>query len=135
MAIHHHEVRIYYEDTDLSGLVYHANYLKYFERAREHLIGGEELVRLYDDEGVGFVVYKVGLTFREGARLGDILDIRTSVEVDGRYRAIFHQAAWRPDGEQPMVSGEVQLACTGRDLKLVPLPKSVIDGVARFADE
>ena len=51
-------LQIYYEDTDLSGSVYHANYLRYFERAREHLLGPPELVRLWKDEGIGFVVYK-----------------------------------------------------------------------------
>ncbi len=55
--MHEHRVQIYYEDTDHSGLVYHANYLKYFERAREHMLGLAELRRLYDEDGVGFVVY------------------------------------------------------------------------------
>ena len=41
MAAHRHEIQIYYEDTDHSGVVYHANYLKYFERAREHMLGVE----------------------------------------------------------------------------------------------
>ena len=63
--VHVHPVQIYYEDTDLSGVVYHANYLKYFERAREHLIGPAELVRLLDEEGIGFVVYHVEMTFKE----------------------------------------------------------------------
>ncbi|MBT6176177.1 MAG: thioesterase, partial [Deltaproteobacteria bacterium] len=49
MDYHAHPVQIYYEDTDLSGVVYHANYLKYFERAREHLIGPTELARLYNE--------------------------------------------------------------------------------------
>ncbi|MBW2548816.1 MAG: thioesterase, partial [Deltaproteobacteria bacterium] len=44
-----HPVQIYYEDTDHSGVVYHANYLKYFERAREHIFGVDELVRLSTD--------------------------------------------------------------------------------------
>ena len=47
-----HAVQIYYEDTDHSGLVYHANYLKYFERAREHLLGVDELVRLLKEDGI-----------------------------------------------------------------------------------
>ena len=70
--MHRHLVHIYYEDTDLSGVVYHANYLKYFERAREHMLGRAELVRLLDEDGVGFVVYKASLSFRKGARLGPI---------------------------------------------------------------
>ena len=52
--MHIHRVQIYYEDTDHSGAVYHANYLKYFERAREHLLGTDELVRLWDVDGIGF---------------------------------------------------------------------------------
>ena len=68
---HSHRVHIYYEDTDLSGVVYHANYLKYFERAREHMLGRARLVQLLEEEGKGFVVYKCSLTFKKGAKLGD----------------------------------------------------------------
>ena len=60
---HSHRVHIYYEDTDLSGVVYHANYLKYFERAREHMLGRAKLVQLLEEEGKGFVVCKCSLTF------------------------------------------------------------------------
>ena len=81
MDYHCHRMQIYYEDTDLSGVVYHANYLKYFERAREHLLGVDELVRLYYDDGIGFVVYKAELTFKDGARLGDSLEIRTKAHA------------------------------------------------------
>ncbi len=129
MPEHRHQVRIYYEDTDLSGLVYHANYLKYFERAREHLLGPEELVRLWQEEGIGFVVYKAELTFREGARLGDLVEIRTSVTIDGRYRALFDQAVWRPGSERAIVQGVIHLACTDREGKLVPLPDTVVSRV------
>ena len=62
-------VRVYYEDTDHSGVVYHANYLKYFERAREHLLGVDELVALWNEQGVGFVVYRADITYKKGARL------------------------------------------------------------------
>lgn len=126
-----HEVQIYYEDTDLSGVVYHANYLKYFERAREHLIGPEELVRLWDVEGIGFVVYHAELTFKEGARLGDRITIRTRVELESRYRAIFHQDVWRPEGTTPAVLGMVQLVCVDRHGRLVPLPETVVATLER----
>ena len=119
--------RIYYEDTDHSGLVYHANYLKYFERAREHVLGAEELVRLYRDEGVGFVVYKAELSFREGARFGDVLEVRTTVKRESDHRAVFHQAVWRPDGARTMVEGIVQLVCVNRENKLIRLPAGVSD--------
>ena len=128
---HIHKVQIYYEDTDLSGVVYHSNYLKYFERAREHLLGAGELVRLFEEDGVGFVVYKVEVKYREGAKLGDILDIRTSVELESPFRAVFTQNAWRAGGERPMVEGTVHLVCVDRDQKLTPLPACVVDGMGQ----
>lgn len=125
--MHRHLVHIYYEDTDLSGVVYHANYLKYFERAREHLLGVEELVRLWEDDGIGFVVYKCSMKFREGARFGDRVQVRTTVRKDSAYRLVFVQQIWRPEGKQPMVDGLVELACVDRDAKLIPLPQLVLD--------
>lgn len=125
MDYHCHPMQIYYEDTDLSGVVYHANYLKYFERAREHLLGVDELVRLYYDDGIGFVVYKAELTFKDGARLGDSLEIRTIANAQSEYRAVFNQSVWRPGGKQALVEGVVQLVCVDKDNRLVPLPRSV----------
>ena len=52
------QVQVYYEDTDHSGVVYHANYLKYFERAREGVIGPQALVALWKESGLGFVAEK-----------------------------------------------------------------------------
>ncbi|MSP56488.1 MAG: YbgC/FadM family acyl-CoA thioesterase [Myxococcales bacterium] len=123
--MHVFDFRIYYEDTDHSGLVYHANYLKYFERAREHVLGADELVRLYREDGLGFVVYKAELVYKEGARFGDVLQVRTRVVVESDYRAIFFQSVWKPDGAKPMVEGQIQLVCVNRDNKLVRLPKGV----------
>jgi len=125
MAHATHHVNVYYEDTDFSGLVYHANYLRYFERAREHLLGRERLVTLWEDEGLGFVVYKADLTFREGARFGDQLEIRSTVSIQSDYRAVFDQQAWRPGTEKPLVSSEIHLVCVDREQRLVRLPKSV----------
>ena len=122
-------LQIYYEDTDLSGSVYHANYLRYFERAREHLLGPAELVRLWRDEGTGFVVYKCELSFREPAGLGDALEIRTTVKLESDYRAVFSQSVWRPGGKQAMVEGIVQLVCVDRQNRLVQLPETVRDRI------
>lgn len=123
---HVHRVSVYYEDTDFSGVVYHANYLRYFERAREHFLGRDELVRLWKEEGIGFVVYKASLSYREGARFGDELEIRTTVDLPSDYRAVFQQNVWRPGGKQPMVEGEVHLVCVDRDQMLIRLPPSVL---------
>ena len=125
MEPHVHEVQIYYEDTAFTGIVYHANYLKYFERAREHLLGVDELVRLYREDGIGFVVYKAELSFKEGAVHGDLLEIRTTASAPSPYRAIFQQSVWR-SGKGPMVEGTVQLCCVDRAGKLVPIPAHVL---------
>lgn len=124
---HVHPVQIYYEDTDFSGVVYHANYLKYFERAREHLLGVDELVRLYQGTGVGFVVYKAEMTFKEGAVFGDRLEIRTTVRSESEYRLAFVQQVWRPGPRDALlVDGQVQLVCVNRERQLVPLPAGVL---------
>jgi acyl-CoA thioester hydrolase len=127
MSGHHtHRVDVYYEDTDFSGLVYHANYLKYFERAREHFLGRAELVTLWRDHGIGFVVYKAALQFKEGAVFGDSLEVRSTVSLKSAYRAVFQQDVYRVDGSGPLVQGELQLVCVDRDNRLVKLPEHVI---------
>ena len=119
----HHDysfpVQIYYEDTDLSGIVYHANYLKYFERAREHVIGAQKLVELLE-AGVGFTVYKVELTYKEGARLGDVIDVRSSYTLESKFRVVFTQRVFR--GETLLVDGVVEMVCVDGNNNLVPLP-------------
>ena len=123
---HTHLVTIYYEDTDLSGVVYHANYIKYFERAREELLGVEELARVWKEEGVGFAVYKLECTYRAPARHGDRLEIRTRVEVENPWRSLFYQSCWREGDSNPLVEGLVQLVCIDHAGKLVQIPESLI---------
>lgn len=123
--MHVYAVRIYYEDTDHSGVVYHANYLKYFERAREHLLGPEELVRLLREQGVGFVVYKAALTYRAGATFGDVVEIRTTPRLVSDYRVAFTQNAHRQSDGELLVEGELDLVCVDDTKQLVKLPESV----------
>ncbi len=120
-----HQVQVYYEDTDHSGVVYHANYLKYFERAREHLLGVEELVRLYNEEGLGFVVYRADVTYKKGARFGDTLEVRTTVRLESEFRAIFDQQVFGTGEERPMVKGEIHLCCVDGEGRLVRFPAQV----------
>ncbi|MFO7748686.1 MAG: YbgC/FadM family acyl-CoA thioesterase [Desulfobacteraceae bacterium] len=117
-----YQVRIFYEDTDHSGVVYHANYLKFFERARERYIGYEKLIDMWKVDHIGFAVYKVSLSYHEGAEFGDILDIRSEAEMEGEYRVNFHQEAWRQGSSKPAVSADIQLVCISRDKKLKKIP-------------
>jgi tol-pal system-associated acyl-CoA thioesterase len=125
---HFFPVQVYYEDTDHSGLVYHANYLKFFERAREHLLGVDVLIRLHRGEGIGFVVHDLSVTFRAGARFGEQLVVRSEAAALGPYRLRMHQDVLR-DGK-PIVLGRLDLVCVGPRGKLVPLPEFVVH---RFA--
>lgn len=123
---HVHPITIYYEDTDFTGYVYHANYLKFFERAREHLLGVERLARMYRETGVGFVVYKAELTFKEPAVHGDQLEIRTVGRAESDYRCVFDHQVWKAGGAGPIVTGVVQMVAVDKAGKLVLLPEDVL---------
>ena len=127
MPAHRYPIQIYYEDTDHSGVVYHANYLKYFERAREHMLGIEALVHLLREENVGFVVYKANLTYNKGAKFGDLLEIHSTVVQESPYRLLFHQNAIK-DGVL-LVTAEIHLACVQHDQGLIKLPEKVISAL------
>lgn len=75
------QVPIYYEDTDFTGYVYHANFLKFFERAREELFGREQLRKLYL-EGKHFVVKDAQLSFHKPVRHGDVITIKSKIVFD-----------------------------------------------------
>ncbi|MFN7175355.1 MAG: YbgC/FadM family acyl-CoA thioesterase [Thermaurantiacus sp.] len=83
---HRFEVRIYFEDTDLSGLVYHANYLRYMERARSDMLdclGIDQRRAMEAGEGV-YAVAELAIRYAAPARLGDLLSVETRcIEVGG----------------------------------------------------
>lgn len=134
MADHALRVRVYYEDTDHSGVVYHANYLKYFERAREHLLGPDALVALLRDEGLGFVVYRCELRFKEGAAFGDTLTIHTTAVLESAWRAVFRQRATRDSDGALLVEGTVELACVDAQRRLVRIPGAVASTCAKHGE-
>jgi len=109
-------VRVYYEDTDFTGLVYHANYLRYFERGRSDFlrlvsIGHAEL--LDQAEPIAFVVTHMDIRFRAAARIDDALVVRTRYEAIKGPRLIIHQTLVR--GDQLLTQAEVEAACIDLD--------------------
>lgn len=113
---------VYYEDTDFSGFVYHANYLKFFERAREHLIGIAFLKELFQD-GVHFVVTHMDIAFRAPAQHGDEIEVTSRCECSGSPRLTFFQEA--KVGAKLLVAAKVTLACLGPDNRPMRLPDKV----------
>ncbi len=119
---HMFKAQVYYEDTDHSGVVYHANYLKFFERAREDIIGIDALSDMWHNQGIGFAVYKIAIQYHDGAVFGDLLDIKTTWEKEGDYRVIFSHEAWRPNAAKAAVTCTLELVCLGPNKKLMPIP-------------
>lgn len=124
--IYHHQVQIYYEDTDHSGVVYHPNFLKYFERAREHVIDSQRLNQLWNEQGIGFAVYKANMIFQDGVEFADICDIRTSFEFDGKYKTLWRQEVWRPNATRPAVIGEIEMVCLDKNKQLQAIPEQLL---------
>jgi acyl-CoA thioester hydrolase len=124
-------IQIYYEDTDFSGVVYHANYLKFFERAREHSLGVDFLLACLKEDTL-FAVYRADLTYQEPARFGEQLEVRSSVEKKSEYQLEFKQNLWRPQGSKPMVRGIITLVCLSGKGELKPIPSQVISHLQRL---
>jgi len=127
--IYHHAVQIYYEDTDHSGVVYHPNFLKYFERAREHVIDSQVLNKLWIEQEIGFAVYKANMTFQEGVEFAEVCDIRTSFVIDGKYKTLWRQEVWRPNATRAAVIGEIEMVCLDKNKQLQPLPTIILNAL------
>ncbi len=127
--IHHFPVQIYYEDTDHSGVVYHPNFLKYFERAREHVIDSEVLAKLWGEQGLGFAVYKANMIFQDGVEFAEICDIRTSWRLDGKFKTLWRQEVWRPNATRAAVVGDIEMVCMDKNKQLQPVPAFILEAM------
>jgi acyl-CoA thioester hydrolase len=107
---HRHRIRVYYEDTDAGGIVYHAAYLRFAERARTEALRdiGLPHARMQQEHGCFLVVKRAALEYERPARLDDLLVVVTRIR---RVAAslLLDQQAWR--GEERLVRIEVKLAC------------------------
>ncbi len=120
--VHVSTVRIYYEDTDSTGFVYHANYLRFAERARTDMLRdfGFDHTRLREKEGVAFVVRHLSADYRQPAHLDDLLHIRTQVsELRGASMSVDQRIC--RDGLD-LVRIRLKLACIAADGRATRLP-------------
>lgn len=98
---HLFDCRVYYEDTDLAGIVYYANYLKFIERARTEWVtdlGIDQRV-LKADHGIVFAVRRIEADYLSPARFQDDLTIRTGVHAVSPARIVLKQTVWRAENE------------------------------------
>jgi acyl-CoA thioester hydrolase len=126
---HRHEVRVYYEDTDFSGAVYHAAYLHFFERGRTEFLRAEgihhsELAK----DGIAFAVRAMEIDFPRAARIDDLLVVDTAVvEVSGA-RLTLDQSIER--GDELIARAKVVVVAV-KDGRAARLPRAVIAAFAR----
>ncbi len=117
------QLRIYYEDTDAGGVVYHANYLGYFERARTEFLRLRGLsVKELHEEGAIFPVIRVEADFKAPARLDDLLRIDTTVLTVGKSSFTLLQQAIRQEDGRLLVEAKITLACVAPGMKAKRLP-------------
>jgi len=118
------ECKVYYEDTDCMSVVYHANYLKYLERARTEYVGQRlASVREYHDNGYHFMVHKIEIVFHAPAKLGDSLVVRTWIEHTTRFRVVVKQIITRKgEPRDYLVTATVTLVAVSPDGELLHIP-------------
>lgn len=121
-------VRIYYEDTDFTGVVYHANYLRYFERGRSDFlrvcgIGHQALLELA--EPAAFAVTHMAIDFKRAARIDDALHVRTTYDAVKGPRLFVSQRILR--GQDLIAQASVEAACIGLDGRARRPPPGLVE--------
>ncbi|KQT80582.1 tol-pal system-associated acyl-CoA thioesterase [Methylobacterium sp. Leaf466] len=130
MSAHRLSVRVYYEDTDFSGFVYHANYLRYMERGRTELLRAlaMEQADLQREADLVFVVRRMGLDFLKPARMDDVLDVVTMPgELRGASMPMTQEVR---RGGEVLVRAEVVVAAV-RNGRAVRLPDALRQALSR----
>lgn len=124
-------IRVYWEDTDAGGIVFYANYLKFFERARtewlRHL--GVEQQALRKATGGMFVVVQTQLKYHKPAQLDDLLTVNASLLSKGRTSLMIAQQAWRQAGEPVLLcEGTIRIGWVqAQSLKPDRIPSSILE--------
>ena len=122
---HQFSVRVYYEDTDLAGIVYYANYLKFIERARTEWVSGLGIdqMALRADQGVVFAVRRVEADYLRPARFGDDLVVETVLQSIGGARLVLEQVITRR--AERVFAALVTLVCLAEDGHAARVPADV----------
>ncbi|MBS27718.1 MAG: tol-pal system-associated acyl-CoA thioesterase [Alphaproteobacteria bacterium] len=134
-ATHVLPVRVYYEDTDAAGIVYHANYLRFAERARTEMMRclGTEHRQLMNETGVAFAVRSCDTEFKLPGRLDDPLTVQTQVhEVRGASLRITQTVLG--EGGAELVRMQIRLACIDSVLRPARLPAPVHTELAKLVE-
>jgi len=112
---HKLDIRVFYEDTDMAGIVYYANYLRFIERGRSSMLrdAGYSQNALRGDMGIVFAVTEVNAKYRQPAKLDDLLVVETDITLIKKARVVFRQCVKR--GEMTLFEADVTVACMTLD--------------------
>ena len=125
-------VRVYYQDTDAGGVVFHAQYLAFMERARTELLNAAriDLARIADQDRILFLVFEIAARYHQPARLNELLAVSAEVVKMGRASLVFRHRVER--GAQLLVEADVTLALVDRDrMKPTRLPARLAEELAQ----
>ena len=122
---HAYNIRVYYEDTDAGGIVYHSNYLNFAERARTEMLRdcGFEHAKLFHEEGMAFAVRRLNIEYIKPARLDDELVVYTNIVSLSGARIIMKQNVMSK--YNVLAEIELELACLSPEGRAIRLPKEV----------
>ncbi|MHC0053347.1 tol-pal system-associated acyl-CoA thioesterase [Actibacterium sp. D379-3] len=122
---HRFALRVYYEDTDLAGIVYYANYLKFIERGRSEWVRGLGIDQgaLRAERGIVFAVRRVEADYLRPARFDDLLEVETDLEAMGGARMVLMQRVLR--GEEVLFTARVTLVALSASGAPVRLPADI----------
>lgn len=122
---HLFQTRVYYEDTDLAGIVYHANYLRFIERARSEMVreAGISQTALKADRGLVFAVRRMEIDFLAPARFEDVLTVSTELVAMKGASFDLSQTVWR--GEDRLFLASVQVVCMTPEGRAARIPADI----------
>jgi acyl-CoA thioester hydrolase len=125
MSIHQHPLRVYYEDTDAAGIVYHASYIRFAERGRTEMLraAGFEHAQILKETGIAFAVVAMNIQYKSPARLDDLVTVHTSINKMGGASMEMQQDIYRDD--KLLCAITVTLVCIDKDLKATKLPAEI----------
>ena len=130
---HRLTIRVYYEDTDLAGVVYYANYLKFMERGRTEALraAGVDQVGLKDALGLVFVVRSLSIDYLAPARFDDLVEVVTRITRLRGASVEMGQEVWR--GDACLARASVTAACMDAHGRPARLPAEIREKLDRFA--
>ena len=138
--MHEYSLRVFFEDTDATGVVYHANYVKYMERCRSDWLDaiGWNVRRVNEEFAIAFAVNKLSVQYVQPARLNDVLCVKSELVRLGAASLSFAQEVWRENDleNELLCRGEIKVAClNAQTFKPVQVPQPLYAAIAASVAE